>query len=43
MRAGMPADQGEVRRCLTVFAADEAPWGDEGGIGWDFPHVGLDQ
>ena len=26
MRAGMPADQGEVRGCLTVFAADEALW-----------------
>ena len=24
MRAGMPADQDEVRGCLTVFAADEA-------------------
>jgi len=24
MRAGMPADQDEVRGCLMVFAADEA-------------------
>jgi len=33
MRAGMPADQDEVRGCLTVFAADEAPWVVESGIG----------